>query len=238
VLAVAEADERYIYNALRRALFKATNNTGYIDRIVDNRNYTIRALVNADGQAIPPNSVTLATYNGATHNHYLATAAFVEANLVSLYETVREHGLNGGSLRVYINSAQEATIRGFAGFRAYGDTRIIYSVNADRAAGMTSQVNLEDRAIGFHGPAEIWVKPWMPASYVFCKIVGGSNEPIIGWRRPVGSYAPFGNLRIAADLDRFPLHAQTMQRMMGLSVWNRIGGAVLYTGGGAYVSLP
>lgn len=236
VLGITLADERYFYTALRRALLKATNNTAYIDRFVDNRNFTIRALVNADSQAIPPQPVTAATFDGSTHTHYLATASFVEANLVSLIETVREHGLDGGTIRVYINAAQEATVRGFADFTPYTDARIIYSANADRAAQTTSQVDLEDRAIGFHGPAEVWVKPWVPASYVIANRVGGAGDPVIGWRRPVGANAPFGNLRIAAELDRFPLHAQTMQRMFGFGVWNRTRAAVLFTGGGSYVS--
>lgn len=236
VLGIAIADEQNFYRALRRVLFRATNQTGYVDRFVDQKTLTIRALVNADSQAIPPQPITAVSFDGATHTHYLATASFVEANLVSLVETVREHGLNGGSIRVYINSAQEATVRGFAGFEPYIDTRMVYGVNADRAAQTTSQTNLEDRAIGFHGPSEVWVKPWVPASYVLAAITGGVGNPIIGWRKPIGQMAQFADLRIAADLDRFPLHAQTMQRRFGFGAWNRIGAAALFTGGASYVN--
>lgn len=235
VLSITLADERYFYAALRRVLLKATNNTAYIDRFADNSNYTIRALVNADSQGIPPQPVTAATFDGSTHTHYLASASFIEANLVALYETVREHGLNGGSLRVFINSAQETAVRAFAGFHPYTDARIIYSQNADRAATATSQENLEDRAIGFHGAAEIWVKPWMLANYLVSSVVGGGGDPVIGWRKPAGVNAQFADLRIAAELDRFPLHAQTMQRMLGFGIWNRIRAAALYIGGGSYV---
>ena len=235
-LGITEADERYFYTLLRRTLLRATNST-FVDRIGgDNKQLAVKALVNADSAAIPPQPVTNATFDPATHTHYLATTSFVEANLVSLVETVREHGLNGGAIRVYINAAQEATIRGFADFNPYTDTRIIYSDAADRAAQSTSQTNLEDRAIGFHGPAEIWVKPWMPASYVVANVVGGAGDPAIGWRRPQGAYAPFGDLRLAAEFDRFPLHAQTMQRMLGFGAWNRTRAAALFVGGGAYVS--
>jgi hypothetical protein len=236
VLDITEADTRYFFTLLRRTLLKATNTT-FIDRLGgDNKSLAVKALVNADSAAIPPQPITNATFNPATHTHYLATASFIEANLAALEETVREHGLAGGQIRVYINSAQEATVRGFADFRGYTDARIIYSNAADRAAASTSQTNLEDRPIGFHGPAEVWVKPWMPASYVTANVVGGAGNPAIGWRKPEGAYAPFGNLRVAAELDRFPLHAQTMQRMLGFGAWNRTRAAALYTGGSSYVS--
>ena len=237
VRSMVEADERRWYRDLRRALLGATNNTAYIDRFVDNRNFTIRALVNGDGQAIPPQPTTLAIFNPATHNHYLATASFIEANLIALIETVREHGVpEGAGLRVYINQAQEATVRGFAGFEPYTDARLIYDVTQTRAAQTTDQVNLEERAIGFHGPAEVWVRPWVPASYVICHLVGAGGEPVLGIRVPEGPLAPFANLRIVARLDRHPLHAESYERMRGVAVWNRIRAAVLYTGGGAYVS--
>ena len=237
VLAITEADERRWYRDLRRVLLGASNNTGYIDRFVDNRNITLRALVNADSQVMPPHPVTLATFDPGTHTHYLATASFVEANLVSLIETVREHGLpDGGSIRVFVNQAQEAAIRGFAGFEAYGDARLIYRNDETRAAGNTDQVNIEDRAIGIHGPAEIWVKPWMPASYLVAHVTGGGGDPVIGIRNPVGANAPFANLRLVAEIDRHPLHARAYERMRGVAIWNRLRAAVLYTGSGTYAS--
>jgi hypothetical protein len=236
VLGITEADTRYFFTLLRRTLLKATNAT-FVDRLGgDNKSLGVKALVNADSAAIPPQPITGTIFNAATHTHYLATASFVEANLSALEETVREHGLNGGQIRVYINTAQEATVRGFAGFYPYTDTRLIYTTDATRAASVTSPTNLEDRAIGFHGPAEVWVKPWMPASYVVANVVGGAGNPAIGWRRPEGAYAPFGDLRVAAELDRFPLHAQSMQRMLGFGAWNRTRAAVLYTASGTYAS--
>jgi hypothetical protein len=238
VLGATEADTRKIYGLIRTALFKATNVTTYRDRLTDNRNYTVRALVNADSQPIPPQPITGTAFNAATHTHYLATASFIEANLVSLVETVREHwvGIGEGRILVYINAAQEATVRAFAGFEPYVDSRIVYSTAADRAAATLDLTTLEDRAIGIHGPAEVWVKPWMPASYVLAFLAGTGTEPVLGWRRPEGAMAQFASLRLVADLDRYPLHARAWERRLGIAAWNRVRAAVLYTGGGSYVS--
>lgn len=235
VLGITIADELNFYKALRKAMFRATNYT-VVDEFTDKKQLAVKALVNGDSAAIPPQPVTAATFDAATHTHYLATASFIEANLAALIETVREHGLNGGNIVVYANAAQETTIRGFAGFEPYVDARIIYGTNADRAAQATSQTNLEDRPIGFYGVAEVWIKPWMPASYVSAVLTGGANEKPIGMRMPEGQMAQFGQLRIAAELDRFPLHARAMQRMFGMGGWNRLGAAVLYTASGTYAS--
>lgn len=236
VLGIIEADKRSIYAALRRALFTATNNTTYVDRLVDNRTYAIRALLNADSQAIPPQAITGSSFNAATHTHYLATATLAEANATALEETVREHGLNGGTMRIYINQTQEATWRGFAGFQAYVDARIVYGSGVTRAAETVDVINTEDRAIGFHGPAEVWVKPWVPPTYALCFVAGGGGDPVVGWRRPQGVMAQFGELRIVADLDRHPLHASAYERQIGLAVWNRTRAAVLYSAGASFVN--
>jgi hypothetical protein len=236
VLGLTEADTRAVYAALRIVLFKATNNTTYIDRLVDNRAFTIRALVNADSQAIPPQPVTNATFNAATHTHYLATASFVEANLISLEDTVHEHWAGDGAMKVYINKAQEATVRAFSGFRAYVDARLVMSTAADRAAQAVDLIQLQDRAIGFHGPAEVWVKPWIPASYVLCFIDAAAGDPVVGWRRPDGALAEEANLGLRARIDRHPLHAEGYSHVFGLGIWNRTRAAVLFTGSGTYAS--
>jgi hypothetical protein len=235
VLGATAADQAHVQRSLRRAFFTSGNVTTYRDRLVDNKQYTIKRLANADGDAIPPHPVSGATFNGATHTHYLATASFVEANLVSLEETVREHMGAAGRMVVYINSAQEATVRAFSGFNAYIDPRIVYGTNANRTDQAVDILTTEDRAIGFHGPAEVWVKPWMPASYVLCFVAMGAGDPVLGWRRPTGAMAQFASLRLVAQLDRYPLHADAWERRYGVAVWNRVGAAVLYTGGGTYV---
>ncbi len=234
---ITEADTRALRSAILRALLTPTNNTTYVDRFVDNRVFALRALVNADSQPIPPQRLTNATFNAATHQHYLASATLAEANATALEDTVSEHWAGDGVLRVYINKAQEAAWRAFAGFNPYTDARIVYADTANRAAQNVDLIDVNDRAIGFHGLAEVSVKPWVTAGYAICFVDGGAGDPVIGWRKPVGGLAQEANLRIVADLDRHPLHARAYARMFGMSVWNRTRGAVLNAPGtGSYVA--
>ena len=259
-MAAADADVLAIYSAVRKAIFTPTNNLTYVDRLVDGATIPLKALVNADGAVLPPHPITGATFNGATHTHYLATASLVEANYLALVETVREHGLVGnGKIVVAIPKSMEAAVRAFAGFVAYTDPRIVYSTAANRADRSVDILQLEDRALGFDGVAEIWVKPWVPDSYMAAYLEGGIGKPLLGIRTPAGgpvttgaSPVPvenpmlgagspvgrdaLGSLRIVADLDRFPLHARAMQRDIGVSVLNRLSGAVLFTGGASYTT--
>src|SRR6266704_1004536 len=112
VNAAMTADARRIQSELKRAIFTPTNNTAYIDRLVDNLNLPIRALLNADGTQIPADPFGN-TFNPATHTHYLGAAAWAAADLTALINTVLEH-YNEGGIKVYINQAQEAAVRGFA----------------------------------------------------------------------------------------------------------------------------
>src|SRR5436305_8342757 len=90
--AAMTADVRNVQSQLKRALFVPTNNTTYVDRLVDNLNVPILALVNADGMAIPADPWGN-TFNAATHTHYLpsATGTWTAADLTTLITTVLEH---------------------------------------------------------------------------------------------------------------------------------------------------
>lgn len=261
LLSATDADLLAIYSAIRTALFNPSNNTTYRDRFVDSATYTIKALINADGSSLPPQPITGNTFNGGTHTHYLATASLTEADYLAAVETIREHGFVGnGRIIAAIPKSKEAAVRAFSGFNAYTDARIIYGTNANRADQTVDLMQLEDRAIGFDGVAEIWVKPWVPDNYLCFYVEGGVGEPVLGFRTPqagpvnpaggLATPAPnpvlaggapvgagdFGALRIVADFDRFPLHARVMQRDFGIAVWNRLNAAILYTGGGTYTA--
>lgn len=225
-IAARDADMKALQREMKRAIFKPTNAT-FVDRLVDNVSLAVKAFVNNDGAAVPvgPNGETFA----GTHNHYLGTASFVAANLTSLIETVVEHH-NVGQVKVYINRAQEAAIRAFTGFTAYLDARIIPGSATTSATSTLDNSNLYNRSIGLFGGAEIWVKPWMPAGYVFAFVDGGPRPLVYRQRRPGAGF------ELDYEDEAHPLRAKGWSREFGIGVWRRTAGAVLDTVNASYTA--
>lgn len=226
------AHRRRTTREVKRALFTPTNNTAYVDRLVDNVTLVLRALANADSQPIPlgPNGEVV---DASTHTHYLARAggSVAASDITALLLTVREH-YNTGNLKLYINQAQEAAVRGFtSNFTPYLDARLIASDNTQRAIGTLSQSNYYNRPIGIFDAAEVWVKPWVPASYMVAWLDGG-EKPLCFRERTPGS----SGLIVAAEDEAYPLRARTLEAEFGISVWNRVSAAVLYTGNTTYAA--
>lgn len=227
------AHQLKVESAIKTAIFTPTNNTTYKDRLVKNITLPIRAFVNADSAAIPPDPWGN-TFNSASHTHYIGRAggAFAAADLDSLITLIREH-YNIGSVRVYINQAQEAAVRAFTGFQAYVDTRIVQPYTSSYASGQALDLmNVYNRAIGIYNGAEIWVKPWVPANYAFA--FNPQQRKPLAFRTRTGS---FRGLAVAAEYESYPLRAQHMDDEFGIGVQERTNGAALEIDNGTY-SLP
>jgi len=234
VTACTDADLRDRLATIRATLFNPTNNLTYKDRFVDGITLPLRALVNADGAYIRPDAYGN-SFDGTTHTHYLGTASFVNADVHTLIDTVVEH-YNEGSVRVYINRAQESTVRGFADFLPYWDARVTPSVNQTNALGTPLDVlNIYNRPIGIFGAGEVWIKPWVPANYLFA-FNTAVPKPLRIRTRPTAGTVNRGSLRIAAQLNAYPLMATYMEREYGVGVYERTNGACLYTGGSSYTA--
>jgi len=222
-----------------RALYRATN-YNFIDRLVNSQTLPVKALQNADGSQIPLDPFGQ-SFNGATHTHLVgyAAASVVAADIVALIRNVIEHGVNGGVVRLYINRAQEATIRGFT-----SNFDPLQAPLLRPGGGSTADVVLapndqpymiDDRLIGiWDGFVEVWVKPWVPANYYTAVLVGGTNDNVVEMRRR--NIAGYGSYRMVAEHEHFPLRAQHFEREFGMGVWNRLGAAILYGGGTTYVA--
>jgi hypothetical protein len=225
--AAEDADVRTFDLSLRQAIFRPTNYV-FNDRFVDKVDLNIKAFVNADGAPLPvsPNG---ATFDASSHTHYLASATLTEAAVDAVLETVVEHYANGQAM-LYINRAQETAIRALPKFTPYLDARIIPGANTTTAQGSLDPNQLYNRAIGLYNGAEVWVKPWIPAGYLFAWMRGAPKPLVVRIRN-----AQRGAYRIVSDMESFPLRAQTMEREYGVGVWNRTNGAILYIGGGTYV---
>lgn len=229
-LAAQAAHKRALVLAIRRSIFGSVNYTAR-DYLVDNVDVPVKRFLNADGSSIP-NGPNAETFNAGTHTHYDATAALTAANLTASIEDVIEHG-HGNSVKVAIARADEAAVRALTGFVAYLDPRLIAGANANVPENRLDISRLDNRAIGLFGAAEVWVKPWALASYPFVWDAGTPNKPLCFRQR---SQESLQGLRIAAQLDTFPLYAEYMEAEFGVGVWTRTNGAILYTGGGAYVN--
>lgn len=230
VLAAQQSYTRTLLRDVKRALFGATNVT-FRDRfaipIVD---LAVKALVNADSADIPsgPNGEA---FTGSSHTHYdfLDGAVPTQAAMLSAQTDVMEHG-HVNDLRQYINLAAEETVRGFARFVPFADPRIVYRTADTPSQNLDIENDGGNRAIGLLGSAVVWVKPWVPAGYVFTFAAGDPRKPLVYRQHPV---APLQGMRIAARLNDYPLIADQMESYFGIGVWNRTNGHVLYYAGSA-----
>lgn len=235
----AQADRRRVFQQIKTAIFKPTNNLTYQDQLPSRRTNKIvlplLAFYNADGQAVPagPNGES---FDG-THQHYVGRVggSLASSDIKTLINNVLEHNTEG-VIELYINLAQEDAIRAMTGageFVPYVDARIHQSLTATYAIGDTLNVrNAADRTIGIFGAAEVIVKPWMPANYIAAIDVAGPKP--LYFRIPEDDPS-LGNFDIRAEDEKYPLRARTLARDFGVSVLSRGKGAVLYTGGTSYV---
>lgn len=227
------ADKKAIQYEIKTALFLSTNYS-FTDHLVDgvqvNGSSGIKRLINADssGIATGPNGES---FDGSTHTHYNGYASLTAANMLANINDVVEHGF-GGSVRVYINAADEAAVRALTGFTAYIDPRLVIGavaanqVNAPRL----DITRLDNRAIGIFGPAEVWVKPWVPANYQFAFDAAGP-KPLAFRQR---AQTELQGLQVAGEIPVHPLIANYMEREFGVAAWNRTNGAVGYFANATY----
>lgn len=230
VLAIQSMHTRAIRRDLQRAIFGSTNYT-IRDRFqAPQIDLAVKRLVNADSASIP-NGPNGETFNAATHTHYdfLDGASPTAAALTALIEDVIEHG-HGGRVLININRAAETATRALTGFVPYSDPRVTQPNTAATTMTALDNSRIDNRAIGIFGAAEVWVRSWVPAGYVFAYDAGSGQKPLIYRQHPV---ATIRGLRIVAQLDDYPLYAQVMDSYFGFGVWTRTNGAVLYYAGGA-----
>jgi hypothetical protein len=226
------ADRLLIQRQIKRALFTPTNVT-FKDRLVDWVDLPVKALVNADSAEIPvgPNGET---FDGATHTHYLGSAALDAAAVNAVILAVAEHTAMGDGY-LYIARGNETAFRALTGFTPYYDMRVNPGANAAQGTAALDPLNLNDRAIGIWnggtGSVEVWVKPWVPTSYLVA-FVKGIQPPLVMRERRPGA----GDLLLVADDETHPLRARAWEREFGIGVWNRTGAAVSYVANATYAT--
>lgn len=222
-----KAHLRRVQREIKRAVYLSANYT-FNDFLVDKVDLAVKRFVNADSAGVPdgPNGET---FDGSSHTHYDAINGLTAAATKTLINDVIEHG-HGNSVRLAISRTDETTVRALTGFVAYPDPRIIY--RATDTPGTTLDISrLDNRPIGIFEGAEVWVKPWAIASYLFAWDDGDPMKPLAFRQREAQTLQ---GLRIAATLNTHPLYAQYMEAEFGVGVWTRTNGGVLYFGGASY----
>jgi hypothetical protein len=207
--------------AIQIAIYNPTN-SNFIDYLVNNVSLPVKAFYNADSSLIPdgPNGQT---FNGATHTHYTGAASLLAANVTAIVATVQEHNFRAKPVLI-ISVTDETAFRALAGFVPYTDLRLTRGVPTSLIPSETLDVFLLDnRAIGIFGAAEVWVKPWAVAGYIFAYDSASPMKPL-AYRQEVDG--ALQGLRLKETLDIAPLHAEYMETIFGIGVWNRGNGAV------------
>lgn len=228
------AHRQKILAQAQRALFGAANYV-FRDYTEDNAEIEVKRLVNGDGAAIPMGP-SAATFDADTHSHYdaidwaAATAAQREDAVAGLVYDVVEHGHASGNV-VYAAMGDEKKVRSLTGFEPYLPAQIVRGTAEDRAAGVLQTTDPTNRAIGVltETGAEVWVKPWVPQSYLFSYASGDPRKPLAERVRE-GS----DGLETVAQNAAYPLYAEYLMAEFDFGAANRTNGAVLYLGANVY----
>ena len=187
------ADLDIIEYELKNAFFNPANDLTYYDSLVDDVQIPVRRLHNADSTLILPYRTK--TFNGATHNHYLARAggSVTDAEVTAAVDTVIEHGVVG-PVELWINLADEPTISALSSFYEFDAVELITPVLVAGTqiprSGQTQIVTVnpstpENRAVGrWRAVYVIRTKPWVPQGYVL--VIDTGRNPIAWRSRAVG----------------------------------------------------
>lgn len=215
---------------IQRALFLSSNYT-FNDHLIDNVALAVKRLVNADNALIPegPNGET---FDGTSHTHYNARVGTLAASDVdALIADVLEHG-HGGQLKIVINTSNVAAISALTGFTPLTGAFVTPGSASPTTAQTLDHTRANNRIIGYWaGAYEVWTKPWGISNYFLAYDASDGAKPL-AFRERV--QPALRGLRIAAEIDLYPLRAQYMEAEFGLGVWNRTNGAVLFTGDTTY----
>ncbi len=230
MLAIQGMHTRAIRRDIQKAIFLSANYTLRDRFVAPQVDLAVKRLVNADSASIP-NGPNGETFTAASHTHYdfLDGASPTAAALTALIEDVVEHG-HGNMVKININRAAETAVRALTGFVAYTDPRLTLGTQANQPGTRLDISRLDNRPIGLFGAAEVWVRSWVPAGYVFAYDAGSPLKPLVYRQHPVGAIR---GLRVVASIQDYPLYADVMDSYFGFGVWTRTNGAVLYYAGGA-----
>lgn len=227
-IGIQNAHQRSIYTGVRRALYRPTNYS-VLDRLVDNYTLPVKRLLNADSNPIP-NGPYGATFNGATHTHYLANATLTDAALTSAITSVAEH-TNTSRIVVIIAETNIAGVEALTSYTAATGDLLVAAEDADRTRFSITQGETSNRRIGvYKGIYEVWVKPWALANYALILDLNGP-KPLKRRQRP---QLALRGLRMSSQSQLEPLRVDFFESEFGFGVFGRSSAAVLQFNNATY----
>lgn len=232
------AHRRRVLFDIKRALYPATNYnfTGYIgdDK---GRLIKVKRLLNGDGMGIPMGPYG-GTFDGATHSHYdaidfnAASTAQRGTALKALGDDVMEHGYTQG-LQIVIHRSDVERVKTAEGFIPLVDPRL--NPVPGEATEPLDIFDPDNTQIGYIGAAMVVTKPWAVPNYAAAYASGVPSEQLpLAFRQEDAT--TLQGLQVLATIEAYPLQAEYMGANFGIGAKERANGAVLYLGGGVYVS--
>lgn len=247
--AVLEADNRLLFRKVMEALFDNRNRSTDINQ----QNYSVYALYNADGTVPPAYKGT--TFTGS-HSHYLVSGAVLvdSGDIEDLYDTIREHGYGIETGTQFVLLANRTEVKEIRKFRQGVVNNNGVTANYDfipapsqpslivpNQQGLLGQLPPDSfgglPVVGSYANILIIEEDYIPSKYMVMFGTGGAGN----LQNPVGlrehANPAYRGLRLLpGNQQRYPLVESFYSRGFGTGVRQRGGAAVMQLSApGAYV---
>jgi len=206
---------------IRKAMYNNTN-YNFVDRNTNGVTLAVKQFINADSSVIP-DSPAGASFDGASHTHFMDEPVISASAVANLVSNVTEHGHTKG-VKLVISLTDKASFIALTGFTALSSQVMVYNAT-DATIERLDNSDLENQKIGYWGDVEVWVKPWAVANYVLCVATDADEKPLAYRQRPQASLQ---GLRFMPENSAYPLISRSMEAEFGFGVYNRTAGGILY----------
>lgn len=243
---VLDADNRNLFNAIMRTLFRNTNRTANIQ----GQNYNVYTFWNGDGTVPPPYKGN--TFTG-THTHFRTSGAATinSGDLDEIIDDFKSHGYsseNGSTMFSLVNTTEANVIRTFrvsGGARydfipAVGQPGLIIPAQDQLVGAGQPAANFRGlNVIGSYGPLLVIEESYTPPGYVVALVSGGDANI----QNPIGlrehASPSLRGLRLVKGRDNdYPLIDSYYTRGFGTGVRQRGAGLVMQITANAAYAVP
>lgn len=246
---VMEGDNNLQFKLVMKAVFNSANR----QTMIDNAQYMVTALYNADGSYIPPFQGT--SFDGTTHTHYLATGSaqahiFDPGDFQTAANHIEHHGYTrsqGYQVLFLMNlSDAQATIAQFARGVSFGGVNSIYDFIPSAGQNLVFQLPPGFTLVGTGIPPNSFagldvLGTWgqymvvthgnIPSGYFVAVATRGNsvNTNVVGIREHANP-AFRGLVLFPGNRESYPLIESYYARGIGTAIGPRGAAAVMFNG--------